>query len=78
MVNGMFNVDKYGFSLPYSTENFQDNGHLMNPDHQQNDQICIQNVFKYSPGKGIYIASCSGQFYHFASLRFTWNPPEII
>jgi hypothetical protein len=78
LVSGIFNAEKYSFSLPSSAENSQNNGHLLNLDHEDNDQICNRSTFDYSPRKGIYIVSCLAQFYHFASPRFTWHPPEKI
>jgi hypothetical protein len=76
LVSGIFNADMYSFSLPDTGENSQLNGHLLNLDHENEDQVCNQCAFDFSPGKGILIVSIPSIFYDFATLHFTWNPPE--
>jgi hypothetical protein len=76
LVTGIFNADSYSFSLPETAENSQPNGHILNLDHENNDQVCNQCTFNFSPGKGILIVSILSIFYDFATPHFAWNPPE--
>jgi hypothetical protein len=76
LVNGILYTDKYNFSLSDPAENSQNDGHLLNLDHENNDQICNHGFFDYSPGTGLIIVSIRDTFYYFDASQFTWHPPE--
>jgi hypothetical protein len=76
LVNGIFNADKYSFSLSDPAENSQNDGHFLNLDHENNDHIFYHGIFNYSPGKEINIVSMRAALYYFAASQFTWRPPE--
>jgi hypothetical protein len=76
LVNSAFYPDIFISSLSDPAENSQNHGHLLNVDHENNDQICNYGMFDNSPGKGIIILFFRATFYYFTGSQFTWHPPE--